>query len=59
MERRLEVFETLIHHGIGFKKGNTELRDQVNDTLIEMAEDGTLAEISTKWFSEDITTIGK
>ena len=46
-------------YGIGFKKGNTELRDQVNDTLIEMAEDGTLAEISTKWFSEDITTIGK
>lgn len=46
-------------YGIGFKKGNTELRDQVNDTLLEMAEDGTLAQISEKWFGEDITTIGK
>ena len=44
-------------YGIGFKKGNTELRDQVNDTLLEMAEDGTLAQISEKWFGEDITTI--
>ena len=46
-------------YGIGFKKGNTGLRDQVNDTLLEMAEDGTLAQISEKWFGEDITTIGK
>lgn len=46
-------------YGIGFKLGNTALRDQVNDTLYEMADDGTLAEISTKWFGEDITTIGK
>ena len=37
-------------YGIGFKKGNTELRDKVNDTLKEMAADGTLAEISEKWF---------
>ena len=28
-------------------------------TLEEMAADGTLAKISTKWFGEDITTIGK
>lgn len=46
-------------YGIGFKKGNEELRDKVQATLEEMAADGTLAEISTKWFSEDITTIGK
>ena len=46
-------------YGIGFAKGNEALRDTVQQTLEEMAEDGTMAEISTKWFGEDITTIGK
>ena len=46
-------------YAIGFKKGNTELRDKVNATLEEMAADGTLAKISDKWFGEDVTTIGK
>ncbi len=46
-------------YGVGFKLGNTELRDKVQSTLEEMATDGTLAEISTKWFGEDITTVGK
>ncbi|MGL5434999.1 MAG: transporter substrate-binding domain-containing protein [Lachnospiraceae bacterium] len=46
-------------YGVGFKKGNEDLRDKVQTTLEEMAADGTMAEISTKWFSKDITTIGK
>jgi len=46
-------------YGVGFKKGNTELRDQVQKVLEEMAADGTLAKISEEWFSKDITTIGK
>ncbi len=46
-------------YGIGFKLGNEELRDKVQTTLGEMAEDGTLAEISEKWFGKDITTVGK
>lgn len=46
-------------YGVGFKKGNTELRDKVQATLEEMAEDGTLKEISEKWFGKDVTTIGK
>lgn len=46
-------------YGVGFKKGNTELRDKVQKTLEEMAADGTLKAISEKWFSEDVTTIGK
>lgn len=46
-------------YGVGFKKGNTELRDKVQSTLEEMAEDGTLQEVSKKWFSKDVTTIGK
>ena len=46
-------------YGIGFAKGNEALRDTVQATLEEMAADGTMAEISEKWFGEDITTIGK
>ena len=34
-------------YGIGFKKGNTELADQVKKTLDEMWEDGTFMEIAT------------
>lgn len=46
-------------YGVGFKKDNTALRDQVQKTLEEMAADGTLKTISEKWFGEDVTTIGK
>lgn len=44
-------------YAVGFKKGNTELRDKVNEALKEMAADGTMAEISEKWFGKDITTL--
>lgn len=46
-------------YAVGFKLGNTELRDQVQAALEEMAADGTMAEISEEWFGSDITTIGK
>lgn len=46
-------------YGVGFKKGNTELRDKVEAALEEMASDGTLKAISEKWFGEDVTTIGR
>lgn len=46
-------------YGIGFKKGNEALRDKVQTALEEMAADGTMAEISQKWFGKDVTTIGK
>lgn len=46
-------------YGVGFKLGNEELRDKVQAALEEMAADGTLASISEKWFSKDITTISK
>lgn len=46
-------------YAIGFKKGNTELKDKVQGALGEMAADGTLKTISEKWFGKDITTIGK
>lgn len=42
---------------IGFRKGDQALCDKVNETLKEMKADGTLGEISEKWFGEDVTTI--
>lgn len=57
-----EIMEGAIskeEYGVGFYKENTELRDQVQKVLEDMAADGTLAEISTEWFGSDITTIGK
>ena len=57
--RVLDDKMTAEEYGVGFKKGNEELRDKVQDTLLEMREDGTLEEISMEWFGEDITTIGK
>lgn len=44
-------------YGIGFKKGNTALRDAVDATLVEMATDKTLKSISEKWFDTDVTII--
>lgn len=46
-------------YGVGLKLGNTELRDKLQATLEEMSADGTMAEISEKWFGTDVTTIGK
>lgn len=55
----LDDFLSEEEYGVGFKKGNTELRDKVQGALEEMAADGTLAKISDEWFGEDVTTIGK
>ena len=46
-------------YGIGFRKKDQLLRDEVEKQLLAMANDGTLAEISTTWFGSDITVIGK
>ena len=36
-------------YGIGFKKGNDALRDQVQETLDEMFKDGTVAKIAANY----------
>lgn len=41
-------------YAIGLLKGNTALRDALNDAIEECIEDGTAAEISKKWFDKDI-----
>lgn len=45
-------------YGIGFKKGNKELRDSVETTLQEMLKDGTYEEIAEKWGLEDSISLG-
>ena len=45
--------------GIGFAKGDYLLCGAVEEALYELAQDGTLAEITIKWFGEDVSLIGK
>ena len=42
---------------IACEKDNTELRDKINEALQTMTDDGTLSEISEKWFGYDITML--
>ena len=44
-------------YGIGFRKDDVALRDKVQEILIELKADGTLAEICKAWFTEDITVV--
>lgn len=44
-------------YAVGFLKGNEALRDEVQSTLLEMAEDGTFAEISDRYFGYDVCTL--
>lgn len=44
-------------YAIGFRKGDQELRDEVQKILGEMKADGKLAEITAKWFGEDISKV--
>lgn len=45
----LDEYISTEQYGIGFKSGNTELRDKVQNTLLEMVKDGTFEEIAEKW----------
>ena len=45
-------------YGVGFKKGNTELRDQIQGALDAMAADGTLQKIAEKWEQQDTLVLG-
>ena len=54
--------ETLVteQYGIGFKLGNTALRDAVEAEFINMVNDGVVADISAEFFDgEDVCIIGK
>lgn len=42
-------------YAIGFRKGDEALKKAVEDAITELKKDGTLKEISTKWFGSDKT----
>jgi len=46
-------------YGVGFKLGNEALRDQVEETLMEMVEDGKFLEIATAWELQDFVCLGE
>ena len=47
-------------YGIGFRKGDTALRDAVQETLLEMVADGTAARISAGYFDgKNVMALGK
>jgi len=46
-------------YGIGFRLGDEALANEVNQQLIAISNDGKLAEIVAKWFTEDTTTIAQ
>jgi polar amino acid transport system substrate-binding protein len=43
-------------YGVGFRKGDTELVQKVNETLDAMKEDGAAAKVSTVYFGTDIVS---
>jgi len=45
--------------GIGFAKGNYKLCGAIEEALYALAQEGTLATITTEWFGSDISLIGK
>lgn len=42
-------------YGVGMRKSDTQLVEAFNKAYAELKEEGKLAEISIKWFGEDIT----
>lgn len=44
-------------YAIGFRKADFALRDAVQQALMDLKKDGTVAEISQKWFNEDLSDI--
>ncbi|MCL1797920.1 MAG: amino acid ABC transporter substrate-binding protein [Eggerthellaceae bacterium] len=43
------------HYGVGFLLGNTELRDQIEATLLEMVADGTVESLCEKYADQGIS----
>ncbi len=49
-----DTFGSATEFGIGFKKNDTALRDQVQAVFDEVIKDGTAKAISLKWFDADL-----
>jgi len=46
-------------YGVGFRKNDVALMNEVQKHLEAMAADGTLAKITVQWFGADISVVGK
>ena len=46
-------------YGVGFKLGNEELRDIINESLEILTEDGTVAELAEKYEISDMVCLGE
>lgn len=57
--KMLDEIVSAEQYGVGFKKGNTQLRNTVQEALNEMLADGTFLEIAKKWGLEDSVSLGK
>lgn len=57
--RMLDERVSTEQYGIGFKRGNTELRDRVQEALNECLADGTFNQIAEKWELTDCICLGK
>lgn len=58
--KELRIMEDFLYaedYVVGFRKDDTALTEAINKALQELSADGTLAEISKKWFGADITTV--
>lgn len=56
---KLEEKLSTEQYGIGFLLGNDELKNQVEETLLKMAEDGKFMEIAEKYGLSDSVCLGK
>lgn len=59
---RFEILPEIVMsetYGIGFKKGNTALRDEVESTLREVAAEGTMAKLAEKYGIEPASLLLK
>lgn len=55
--RILNEIVSVDKYGIGFRHSDTALRDDVWNTLKAMQADGTVRQISHKWFGQDLSII--
>nr|MBQ8252205.1 amino acid ABC transporter substrate-binding protein [Lachnospiraceae bacterium] len=53
----LDEYLSTEQYGVGFLLGNESLRDQVQNTLFEMVEDGTFAKIAEEWGLSDVVCL--
>lgn len=59
MYKMLDEIVSTEQYGIGFKKGNTELKDKVEKELMKLVDDGTFEKIAKKYKLEDAICLGK